>query len=111
MQKPDYTNLGKRIRSKRKEKKWSQETLAEKCGISISFMGHIERGTRKMSLETFVVVCEVLDASADELLWGPKKTCGSNVRKLLREADALAENKSVMFMKIMDCVADVMNQF
>lgn len=111
MQKPDYLNLGKRIRGKRKAKGWSQEELAGKCGISISFMGHIERSTRKMSLETFVAMCEVLEVSADELLWGTKRTCGSNVQKLLNDADGLAENKAGMFMKIMDRVAEVMNHY
>ena len=42
--------------------------LAEKCNLSVSFLGHIERGSRKMSLETLVTVCEVLNLSADYLL-------------------------------------------
>ena len=48
MQQLDYSEIGKRIRQVRKAKKWSQGALAEKCGISMSFLGHIERGTRIM---------------------------------------------------------------
>ena len=70
MRQLDYTGMGVRIRQVRKAKGWSQDALAKKCGISMSFLGHIERGTRIMSLETFVSICEALDADADEILWG-----------------------------------------
>ncbi len=70
MRELDYGRMGMRIRQLRKAKGWSQGELAEKCGISMSFLGHIERGSRIMSMETFVNICEALDAGADELLWG-----------------------------------------
>ena len=70
MKELDYGRVGMRIRQIRKAKGWSQEELAKKCGISMSFLGHIERGTRIMSLETLAGICEALDAGADELLWG-----------------------------------------
>lgn len=66
----DYGRLGARVRQARKAKGWSQEELARRCGISMSFLGHIERGTRIMGLGTFVNICSALDASADGLLWG-----------------------------------------
>lgn len=49
----DYERIGLRIRKARKEAHKTQEQLAEDTGISVSFLGHIERGARKMSLETF----------------------------------------------------------
>ena len=70
MRKLDYGKMGMRIRQVRKAKGWSQNELAEKCGISMSFLGHIERGSRIMSMETFANICMALDAGADELLWG-----------------------------------------
>ena len=70
MKELDYGKMGMRIRQVRKIKGWSQEELAKSCGISMSFLGHIERGTRIMSLDTFVSLCSALDVAADELLWG-----------------------------------------
>ena len=70
MQELDYGKMGMRIRQLRKAKGWSQGGLAQKCGISMSFLGHIERGSRIMSMETFANICMALDAGADELLWG-----------------------------------------
>lgn len=70
MKELDYEKIGMRIRKVRKVKGWSQDELAKRCGISMSFLGHIERGTKIMSLETFIRVCSELGASADGLLWG-----------------------------------------
>ncbi len=64
MRELDYGKMGMRIRQLRKTKGWSQEELAKKCGISMSFLGHIERGSRIMSLETFVNICGALEAGA-----------------------------------------------
>ena len=63
-----YTEMGKRIRERRMEKGYTQDQLAERAGVSLSFMGHIERGTRKLSVETLIALCSVLNCSADELL-------------------------------------------
>ena len=70
MQELDYAGMGMKIRKARKEKGMSQDKLAKECGICLSFMGHIERGTRHMSLETFADICKILGKDADSLLWG-----------------------------------------
>ncbi|MEG0767543.1 MAG: helix-turn-helix transcriptional regulator [Clostridia bacterium] len=64
----DYRSLGLRIKGKRKELHLTQDKLAESVGISMSFLGHIERGTRKASLETVVAIANALSVSADTLL-------------------------------------------
>lgn len=43
--------IGKRIRFYREAKKWSQEVFAEKLGLSLTYIGMIERG-EKISLQT-----------------------------------------------------------
>ena len=65
----DYQKLGAKIRKIRMENQLSQEELAEKCNISTSFLGHIERGTRKMSLETLLAVAAALGTGTDQLLF------------------------------------------
>ena len=66
----DYCDLGRRIREQRLEKEWTQERLAASIGMSTSFVGHIERGTRKASLETLVLLANTLGVSLDYLLAG-----------------------------------------
>ena len=61
-------SIGTNIRGLREAKQLTQEKLAEKVGISPSFLGHIERGTRVASLETLVALCNELSVSPDYLL-------------------------------------------
>ena len=64
----DYKDLGARVRTLRREHSLTQEELAEQVGISPSFMGHIERGSRIASLETLVALCNTLKTSPAYLL-------------------------------------------
>ena len=64
----DYKDFGARVRILRRKQELTQEELAEQVGISASFMGHIERGSRIASLETLVALCNVLKASPQYLL-------------------------------------------
>ena len=64
----DYIGLGRRVKSARREKNLTQEHLADAVGISLSFLGHIERGSRKASLETLVKIANALSVSLDGLL-------------------------------------------
>ena len=64
----DYAGLGKRIRKNRKLLHLTQEELADLAGISLSFMGHIERGSRKASIETLVNIAAALNVSIDWLM-------------------------------------------
>ena len=42
----DYFALGKRIRKRRVEQGMTQEQLARQVGVTTSFIGHLERGSR-----------------------------------------------------------------
>lgn len=50
----DYRAIGSRVRELRLQHKMTQEYLAELVDISPSFIGHIERGEKKPSLETII---------------------------------------------------------
>ena len=63
----DYVDLGRRIRSKRRALRLTQEKLAERAGLSFAFIGHIERGTRIPSFHTVCKIADALDFSLDEL--------------------------------------------
>lgn len=76
----DYTALGNRIEKLRRQRRLTQEQLAEQAGISAAFMGHIERGTRVASLATLVAICNALEASPEYLLCDSlvPKACSSS---------------------------------
>ena len=64
----DYYKIGQRIRKYRKANGLSQEQLAEKIGISITHMSHIETGNTKLSLQVLVDITNALDVRSDDLL-------------------------------------------
>lgn len=64
----DYVDLGRRVRRQRNVLGWTQAQLAEHIGVSTSFVGHVERGSRKASLETLVSLANALRVSLDYLL-------------------------------------------
>ena len=82
--------LGERIRQKRKDSHLSQETFAEKAGISVNTVSRIEGGQAAMSVEIFAKLVEVLDTDADELLGrrakakenDPVETTAARIRRL-----------------------------
>lgn len=108
MQELDYAKAGARIRQIRKAKGWSQDELAKKCGISMNFMGHIERGTRKMSLDTFARICKALEANADALLWGIVQESEAIVQELWKQPETTDSGSYEMYIQIMKSVADIM---
>lgn len=64
----DFYLLGQKIRDLRTLHHFSQADLAELIDVSTNYIGQIERGDRKPSIETLVSLCNVLDTSMDYIL-------------------------------------------
>ena len=62
--------IGIRVLENRKRMGLTQEQLAEKVDLSVSYISHIERGTRKASMETMVKISNILGITVNELLYG-----------------------------------------
>lgn len=64
-----YLNqLGENIRRARRERKVSQETLALVAGLSVTYLGTIERGQGNPSAKTLLRICFALDLTLPDLL-------------------------------------------
>lgn len=59
---------GKNIRTLRESKGYSQEELAEKAGLKRSYMGHIERGDKNVTLTTLRRIAIALNVHPSILL-------------------------------------------
>lgn len=64
----NYAKLGSQIRAARKARKWTQGALAKQAGRSVSYIGHVERGTRKASMKTLSILCDALEISLGDAL-------------------------------------------
>ncbi len=59
--------LGKRIRSLRNIKGWTQEELGRRADLSYKFIGEIERGQQNPSLDTIVKIAAAMKVELLEL--------------------------------------------
>ncbi|QQY79832.1 DNA-binding XRE family transcriptional regulator [Keratinibaculum paraultunense] len=64
----DFKNIGAKIRLERENLNLTREKLAELLDLSPYYIGQIERGERKMSVETLVNISKILHVSIDYLL-------------------------------------------
>lgn len=62
--------FGERIRGKRKRLSFTQENVADEIGISLRYYQMIERGEKKVSLDTLVRLSKTLAISVDYMLFG-----------------------------------------
>ena len=107
MSKIDYKLLGEQIRYIRNQQHLSQEDLAEMCDISPSFMGHIERGTRKMSLETFVSLANALHVSSDYLLYSQLPNTDSVITSIIETVKQNNEAQYNKYITIIRALAEI----
>lgn len=105
----DYIEIGRKIRQARAEHSYSQEELAELCGISTAFLGHIERGTRAMSLETLVSVSSALNLSLDYLLMDEIPDNDSVIQSIINEVKSKGDvqyQKYITLLKALALISD-----
>ena len=66
----DYKLIGARIQKRRKEKRLTQETLAERICVSVGYVSQIERGLTRANLEMLAKICTELDCELTYLFDG-----------------------------------------
>lgn len=64
----DYKGIGKRIKIARIKKNLTQETVADKIGVTPQHVSNIETGNTSVSLTTLVAIANTLSVSVDEML-------------------------------------------
>lgn len=87
----DYSETGSGIRKQREQMGLTQEQLGEACELSASFVGHIERGSRKLSVESLYKLAAALNVSADYLLFGrmlQETSLPAEISALLQHTDS-----------------------
>lgn len=68
--KPTKQTVGDRIKKRRQELGWTQDVLAEKAGISKSFLSDLENAKRSVGADTLLEIGRVLSLSLDYLMAG-----------------------------------------
>lgn len=108
MQNIDYAEIGRRIRRVRKMQNLTQEMAAEKCDITAAYYGNIERGDKKMSVETLAKVSKGLKISVDYLLFGDEQ---DKLAEYLSEIQQTVDEKQMeKYLTIIKAVAGVIDK-
>ena len=63
-------SVGERIRKRRTELGWTQDVLAQKAGVSKSFLSDLENGKRNVGADTLLEIARALSLSLDYLMDG-----------------------------------------
>ncbi len=99
----ELSSVGARIRFVRTEQGLTLDQLAQRSGVSKSFLWEVEQGRSNMSGEKLVGVADALGASLDYLLLGratPDDAQPATI-DIPRELGELAEERGLTYREIM----------
>lgn len=104
----DYVKIGRRIKTARLEKGYSQAELGARVGCSNNHMSHVEVGQTKISLQMLLKLAFVLEKSFDYfLLDTPYAKCesiiDSEIASKLKQCNATT---LVTISKILDALIE-----
>lgn len=88
--------LGENMKKYRVEEKLTQEKLAALTGLSVQYVGNIERGNATASLETVMKICEALKITPNHLLI---PSCDINPNALMKQILISLSNHTLKFNK------------
>ena len=109
----ELIELGERIRKRRQEMKLSQESFAEKAGISINTVSRIEGGQTAMSVEIFRKMIEILETDANILLGKEEGDTErqESVQEVLYQIQKLEWKEQKIIMQTIDSLIDSFNEY
>lgn len=98
-------SLGKKLKSYRAKCGWNLKECSEKIGISTRYLADIERGDKVPKLETFILILNTLNASADDVLQDSLATgYEAKSNDIIRKLQILDIVKRKQALDIFDCV-------
>lgn len=95
---------GDKIREERLKIKLTQEEFAETIDLSYSYLGHVERGERGLSVEKLADIAEYFGLLVDDLLYTNKKTLRFLQEKLVNVTQEMDNDKIELLIKIADAI-------
>lgn len=106
----ELLQLGERIRERRIKLCLSQETLAEKAGISANTVSRIEGGQMAMGIETFVKLVQAMEADANDLLGIAPKQGKEPYQDIARRIRRLGVTEQEIVLRTVETLAESLLQ-
>ena len=92
----EIANHGQRIRTARQFRRLTGEQLAEKIGIAVDSLRHIENGVRSPSFQLIERISDILDVSLDYLAGKTDSPLEHRVRKELENSGLTKEQEDAI---------------
>lgn len=103
----DLSSIGKHIKELRLLKEWKQQTLADKVGVTATYIGQIERGEKLPRVELLIDITKALEASSDEILEEViNNSYQARMSKYVEKAGRVSPKKRDMDFRILDIVLE-----
>ena len=95
----DLKKLGLRVKAARQKKGYSQEQLAQKLDVTQALIGHLEQGRSGVSIAVFVKMTNLLDTTADALLYDSLPLVADEYDKDFRDLtkDLTPKQRAILF--------------
>lgn len=108
----ELIRLGSRIRELRLSEGMSQETLAEKAGISPNTVSRIEGGLTEMYVETFRKLAQALGADAGDLLCREEKPDSGDrhIKSILSRMSRMEKGEQAVVAQTVNALADALEK-
>ncbi len=79
--------MGKRLQDYRVSLKITQKEVAAACGLSKNYISAVERGAHKVTLQTLIGYCRILNRTPNELLGMGEEEIIPELVNILKEMD------------------------
>ena len=109
----ELIELGERIRKRRQKMKLSQESFAEKAGISVNTVSRIEGGQTAMSVEIFRKMIEILETDANILMGKERDDAEKRKQfeKVFYRIQKMEGKEQKIIMQTIDSLIDSFNEY
>lgn len=108
---PDWQELGRRIRNRRRRLGLTQEELGERAGLHYSYVGQVERGDKTPSLRALNKLATALGMPLEALLEeGPSYEAGKPPGRPVEELAALLKGRPPEDQRLILALAELVLQ-
>ncbi len=103
----DFKLIGARMQKVRKEHRMTQETLAEKLGVTVGYVSQIERGITKANLEMLAEISAKLDCDLPFLICGAVKEQQAYLKnELAQKCDLLTDREKIIALSLINSLIE-----
>ncbi len=101
----DYTDVGRRIRHFRRQKRITQEELAFRIESTAAYISNIECGKKKPSLLKLVQISEVLGVTVNDFIYTTSASVTQSLGELARLSTCpVSEKQQILAQKFSEII-------